>query len=63
MLAFVTTDAAVEPKSLRLALSEAVAKSFNRITVDAVGSQRKFAPAVELTSIDPPAVPRIALAG
>lgn len=34
MLAFVTTDAAIQPKALRLALTEAVAKSFNRITVD-----------------------------
>ncbi len=34
MLCFVTTDAAVEPKVLQLALNEAVAHSFNRITVD-----------------------------
>ncbi|HLX96887.1 MAG TPA: bifunctional glutamate N-acetyltransferase/amino-acid acetyltransferase ArgJ [Verrucomicrobiae bacterium] len=34
MLCFLTTDAAIEPKTLRTALSEAVARSFNRITVD-----------------------------
>jgi glutamate N-acetyltransferase/amino-acid N-acetyltransferase len=34
MLAFITTDAAVEQKVLQAALNEAVAHSFNRITVD-----------------------------
>ena len=34
MLCFITTDAAVESKALRAALREAVANSFNRITVD-----------------------------
>lgn len=34
MLCFVTTDAAVEAKVLQTALNEAVAQSFNRITVD-----------------------------
>jgi len=34
MLCFVTTDAAIEAGALRVALKEAVAKSFNRITVD-----------------------------
>ena len=34
MLCFLTTDAAVEAKALRAALNEAVAQSFNRITVD-----------------------------
>ena len=34
MLAFVTTDAAVEAKVLQSCLEEAVANSFNRITVD-----------------------------
>jgi len=34
MLAFLTTDAAVDPKTLQRALTEAVANSFNRITVD-----------------------------
>ena len=34
MLCFITTDAAIEPKALRSALNEAVAGSFNRITVD-----------------------------
>src|ERR1043166_354337 len=34
MLCFITTDAAVEGKALQMALSEAVACSFNRITVD-----------------------------
>ena len=34
MLAFFTTDAAVEPKLLRRALAEAVGESLNRITVD-----------------------------
>jgi glutamate N-acetyltransferase/amino-acid N-acetyltransferase len=34
MLCFLTTDAAVEAKALQMALNEAVAKSFNRITVD-----------------------------
>jgi glutamate N-acetyltransferase / amino-acid N-acetyltransferase len=34
MLCFVTTDAAVEAKVLQAALREAVANSFNRITVD-----------------------------
>lgn len=34
MLAFVTTDAAVEPKTLKRSLEIAVAQSFNRITVD-----------------------------
>jgi glutamate N-acetyltransferase/amino-acid N-acetyltransferase len=29
-----TTDAAIEAKTLQAALNEAVAKSFNRITVD-----------------------------
>jgi glutamate N-acetyltransferase/amino-acid N-acetyltransferase len=34
MLCFLTTDAAVDAKHLQAALNEAVAKSFNRITVD-----------------------------
>jgi glutamate N-acetyltransferase/amino-acid N-acetyltransferase len=34
MLCFITSDAAVEPKVLPAALHEAVANSFNRITVD-----------------------------
>ena len=34
MLCFITTDAAVETKALNAALKEAVAHSFNRITVD-----------------------------
>lgn len=34
MLCFLTTDAAIEPKPLQSALNEAVAHSFNRITVD-----------------------------
>src|SRR2546421_10682700 len=34
MLCFITTDAAVERRTLQLALREAVANSFNRITVD-----------------------------
>src|SRR5258706_2880279 len=34
MLCFITTDAAVEAKALQTALREAVAHSFNRITVD-----------------------------
>ena len=34
MLCFITTDAAIETAALRAALSEAVAHSFNRITVD-----------------------------
>ncbi len=34
MLCFITTDAAVEAKTLHAALREAVARSFNRITVD-----------------------------
>ncbi len=34
MLAFITTDAAIEQKVLQTALNEAVAHSFNRITVD-----------------------------
>jgi len=34
MLGFITTDAAVDAKTLRAALSDAVAQSFNRITVD-----------------------------
>ncbi|MFO1487104.1 MAG: bifunctional glutamate N-acetyltransferase/amino-acid acetyltransferase ArgJ [Verrucomicrobiota bacterium] len=34
MLGFITTDAAVDAKTLQLALREAVAHSFNRITVD-----------------------------
>jgi len=34
MLCFVTTDAAVAPRALQAALREAVANSFNRITVD-----------------------------
>lgn len=34
MLCFLTTDAAIGSKTLQLALNEAVAKSFNRITVD-----------------------------
>jgi len=34
LLAFFTTDAAVEPKLLRRALAEAVGESLNRITVD-----------------------------
>jgi glutamate N-acetyltransferase / amino-acid N-acetyltransferase len=34
MLCFITTDAAIEAKALRAALREAVANSFNRITVD-----------------------------
>ena len=34
MLGFITTDAAVEQKVLQTALNEAVAHSFNRITVD-----------------------------
>ncbi|HUA65958.1 MAG TPA: bifunctional glutamate N-acetyltransferase/amino-acid acetyltransferase ArgJ [Alphaproteobacteria bacterium] len=34
MLCFITTDAAVDPKALQAALNEAVAASFNCITVD-----------------------------
>jgi glutamate N-acetyltransferase/amino-acid N-acetyltransferase len=34
MLCFITTDAAIEAKVLQAALQEAVAQSFNRITVD-----------------------------
>src|SRR5207244_12201628 len=34
MLAFITTDAAVEPVALKRALKIAVGQSFNRITVD-----------------------------
>jgi glutamate N-acetyltransferase/amino-acid N-acetyltransferase len=34
MLCFITTDAAIEAKALQLALQEATANSFNRITVD-----------------------------
>ena len=34
MLCFITTDAAIESKLLQVALQEAVAQSFNRITVD-----------------------------
>jgi glutamate N-acetyltransferase/amino-acid N-acetyltransferase len=34
MLCFITTDAAIEAKMLQTALREAVAQSFNRITVD-----------------------------
>jgi len=34
MLAFLTTDAAVEPKALQKCLSAAVQSSFNRVTVD-----------------------------
>lgn len=34
MLCFITTDAALDARTLRLALHEAVAHSFNRITVD-----------------------------
>jgi glutamate N-acetyltransferase/amino-acid N-acetyltransferase len=34
MLCFITTDATVEAKTLQSALNEAVARSFNRITVD-----------------------------
>jgi glutamate N-acetyltransferase/amino-acid N-acetyltransferase len=34
MLCFITTDAAIEAKALQAALQEAVAQSFNRITVD-----------------------------
>ena len=34
MLCFITTDAAIETKALQAALQEAVAVSFNRITVD-----------------------------
>jgi glutamate N-acetyltransferase / amino-acid N-acetyltransferase len=34
MLCFITTDAAIETKALQVALREAVAGSFNRITVD-----------------------------
>jgi glutamate N-acetyltransferase/amino-acid N-acetyltransferase len=34
MLCFITTDAAIDPKPLQAALNEAVANSFNRITVD-----------------------------
>lgn len=34
MLGFITTDAAVEPKTLKRSLEVAVAQSFNRVTVD-----------------------------
>ncbi len=34
MLCFITTDAAIEPKVLQSSLEQAVAQSFNRITVD-----------------------------
>jgi glutamate N-acetyltransferase/amino-acid N-acetyltransferase len=34
MLCFITTDAAIDPKPLQVALHQAVANSFNRITVD-----------------------------
>ena len=38
MLAFLTTDAAVEPESLQSILSHAVERSFNRLTVDGAQS-------------------------
>src|SRR6185295_4237406 len=34
MLCFITTDAAIEAKALQASLQEAVANSFNRITID-----------------------------
>ena len=34
MLCFITTDSAIEAKALRVALHDAVAQSFNRITID-----------------------------
>ena len=34
MLCFITTDAAIEAKTLQVVLQEAVAQSFNRVTVD-----------------------------
>src|SRR5438874_9552707 len=34
MLCFISTDAAIEARALRMALQEAVAQSFNRITID-----------------------------
>jgi glutamate N-acetyltransferase/amino-acid N-acetyltransferase len=34
MLAFITSDAAIDPRALKQALREAVAVSFNRITID-----------------------------
>jgi len=34
MLCFITTDAAIERKTLQVALGDAVAQSFNRVTVD-----------------------------
>jgi len=34
MLCFITTDAAIQPRALRAALEQAVANSFNRISVD-----------------------------
>ena len=34
MLCFITTDVAIDAKVLQAALNEAVAHSFNRITVD-----------------------------
>lgn len=34
MLAFITSDAAIDPRALKRALREAVAVSFNRITID-----------------------------
>jgi glutamate N-acetyltransferase/amino-acid N-acetyltransferase len=34
MLAFITSDAAIDPRALKRALREAVALSFNRITID-----------------------------
>jgi glutamate N-acetyltransferase/amino-acid N-acetyltransferase len=58
MLAFFTTDAAVEPSLLRRALAEAVGESLNRITVDGDTSTNDCALALASGTSGAPAIDR-----
>jgi len=56
MLAFFTTDAAVEARLLRRALREAVARSFNRITVDGDTSTNDMAVVLASGAVSAPGI-------
>jgi glutamate N-acetyltransferase/amino-acid N-acetyltransferase len=56
LLAFFTTDAAIEPSLLRLALADAVGEGLNRITVDGDTSTNDMAVVLASGVVDAPAI-------
>jgi len=46
-----------------VAAVDELAHVVRRMTAEGLAAEQKFVPAVELTSIDPPIIPRVALAG